>query len=195
MGVDKVALRAVFLDRDGVINQNVVNPSTGKYESPLRAEDVVLHDGVIEALHLLAEKFQLILVSNQPNYAKGKASLETLEKIHNRIFRDIQAAGISFTAVHYCLHHPEGVVEGYSGGCNCRKPSPFFLLQDAARYNISLAESWMVGDRAADIQCGQAAGVKTIRIKEDHPVISEWTQPKADYVANNLFEAARIILG
>lgn len=157
--------RAAFLDRDGVINQNVFNPATEEYEAPLTAADFALIPGVREALRRLqGAGFLLFLVSNQPNYAKGKSSLAELNTIDAKLQRELAAMRVKFAAVYYCLHHPEGDVAGYSGPCVCRKPSPYFLLKAIREFALDMAQSWMVGDRATDILCGRDAGVRTILI-------------------------------
>ena len=156
---------AVFLDRDGVINRLVFNPATGSYESPHRPEAWELLPGVLEALQRLqGAGFALFLVSNQPSYAKGKATLEHLHAIHDRLLAQLAAEKISFTAFYYCYHHPEGSAAGYSGPCACRKPKPFFLLQARDEFQIDLGASWMVGDQDTDVECGSAAGVKTVLV-------------------------------
>ena len=166
MGADeRRGRRAVFLDRDGVINRNVLNPATGEYESPLTVAEFALIPGAREALLRLQEAgFLLFLVSNQPNYAKGKSSLAELDAIDAALRRELAAIGVEFAAFYYCLHHPEGVVAGYSGACICRKPSPYFLLKAIREFGLDAAESWMVGDRTTDVLCGRAAGVRTIYI-------------------------------
>ena len=156
---------AVFLDRDGVLNRNVFNPATRAWEAPHHPDDFVLTPGALPALaRLAAGGFRLFVVSNQPDYALGKASLEAIAAIHHRLAAQLTAAHVEVDAFYYCYHHPRGIVPGYSGDCACRKPSPYFLFQAHDSYGIELAASWMVGDRASDIACGRAAGVRTIRI-------------------------------
>jgi D-glycero-D-manno-heptose 1,7-bisphosphate phosphatase len=117
------------------LNRNVFNPLTGTYDSPHRAEDFELLPGVLKGLALLQETgYRLILVSNQPSYAKGKISLAAIQAIHRRLADTLGGAGISFDAFYYCLHHPDGVIPEFSGRCECRKPSPYFLLQAKARF-------------------------------------------------------------
>ncbi len=157
--------RAVFLDRDGVINRNILNPATGKHEAPLTAADFSLLPRVPQALRQLRRAgFLLFLVSNQPNYAKRKSSLEELNSIDRALRRELARMRVKFAGIYYCLHHPDGEVEGYSGPCACRKPSPHFLLRAIRQFGLDGEQSWMVGDRATDIQCGIAAGVRTILI-------------------------------
>jgi D-glycero-D-manno-heptose 1,7-bisphosphate phosphatase len=193
MGADKpYGHRAVFLDRDGVINRNVLNAATGEYESPLTAEQFEFVPGALDAMRALqAAGFLLFLVSNQPNYAKGKASLETLQSIHDRLIFGLDAAGITFAAFYYCFHHPHGRVEGYSGGCVCRKPSPHFLLKASAEFEVDLQHSWMVGDRTTDIKCGSRAGTRTILIGEGGKRPPEAVRP--DWIFADLLTAVPII--
>lgn len=183
--------RAVFLDRDGVINRNVLNPATSEFEAPLTAKDFELLPGVQQALQRLKSAgFLLFLVSNQPNYAKGKSSLPELDAIDAELRRNLAAMQVEFAATYYCLHHPEGQVEGYSRACACRKPSPYFLLRAAKEFGVDLKESWMVGDRVTDVLCGYIAGVRTILIDDSGagcgPVVP-------DRIATDLMEAAEYI--
>lgn len=192
MGTDEPAgRRAVFLDRDGVINRNVLNAATGKREAPLTAAEFELIPGTREGLQRLRDAgFLLFLVSNQPNYAKGKSSLREMRAIHDRLLWELAAMRVEFAAFYYCLHHPEGIAAGYAGPCVCRKPSPYFLLQAAAEFDVDLAQSWMVGDRAADVLCGRAAGVGTILIDAEGAAVRA---AAPDFVAEDLDTAAKTI--
>ena len=111
MGVGALKKRAaVFLDRDGVINRNVLNPLTGTWESPLTVEDFELMPNVLVALRALRKAgFLLFVVSNQPNYAKAKATLQILKNIHNRLLDILCKEQIEFAAFYDRLHHPHGV--------------------------------------------------------------------------------------
>jgi D-glycero-D-manno-heptose 1,7-bisphosphate phosphatase len=196
VGIDAVTLRpAIFLDRDGVINRNVLDPATGEYGAPLTADKFQLAPRAIEGLLALQlADFPLFLISNQPNYAKGKSTLEDLAAIHRKMQEELDAEGISFADFYYCHHHPLGGVAGYSGPCECRKPSPYFLYKAKEEHGVSLEGSWMIGDRVTDIECGVCAGLRTIRIDEDHPAQRRPGEIKANFEATDLAGAARIIL-
>lgn len=179
---------AVFLDRDGVINYNVFNPASGEYEAPLAAADFVLAPGALHGLRQLQQAgFPLFVVSNQPNYAKGKASLADHFAIDAKMRAQLVDEGIALARVDYCLHHPDGVVAEYSGACACRKPSPYFLLRAMRDFDLDAALSWMVGDRETDVLCGRAANVRTVLIGADHG------KTVADQVAADLAAAAEFI--
>jgi D-glycero-D-manno-heptose 1,7-bisphosphate phosphatase len=185
---------AVFLDRDGVINELVLNTGTGEYEPPHFAEDLVLFPDVIRSLSVLKDAgFDLFLVSNQPDYAKGKTTLEQIRAVHDRFDQILKSEGILFRDYYYCYHHPNGIVPEYSFACECRKPEPYFLLKAARDYGIDLTVSWMVGDRDTDIACGKSAGTRTILIKEPHSAGYSGSE-NPDYRAENLMDAVRIII-
>jgi len=160
--------RAVFLDREGVINKLVFNQLTGEYESPLVPAELEIYPWVMESLHKIKEMgFLLFLVSNQPSFAKGKTSLENLKAVHAKLHEFLEGNGIYFTEYYYCFHHPNGVVPEFTFKCQCRKPSPFFLKKAEADHGLNLPESWLIGDQDSDIYCGQAGGLKTILIEEN----------------------------
>ena len=199
MGIGEVARPAIFLDRDGVLNALVLNPATGRMESPLTAEDFQLLPGVIPALlRLQAHGTPLILISNQPNYALGKSSYPMLGLIHYKLVTELVGAGIHFARYCYCLHHPRGVVQGCSVLCACRKPSPWFLLRARDDFHLSLADSWMIGDQPTDTECGRAAGARTLRIAaaegSDAGTQLRTAEACADAFARDLAEAAEIIV-
>lgn len=189
MGADaEPGRRAVFLDRDGVINRNVLNPATGELEAPLTAAEFEVLPGVPEALRRLqAAGYLLFVVSNQPNYAKGKSTLKELRAVDAAMRDSLDRMHVWTAAVYYCLHHPEGVVPGCAVRCECRKPAPYFLLKAAREFGIDLSRSWMVGDRATDVECGRAAGVRTAFVGEGAEVTG------ADWVGKDLAEASRYI--
>src|SRR5580658_7313224 len=194
MGTDnRGGRRAVFLDRDGVINRNVWNPATLEYESPLTADAFELLPGVLSALAELRRAGYLIfLVSNQPNYAKQKVSMEILDAIHQKLIAATARAGIAWAACYYCFHHPEGFIQGYSGACVCRKPSPYFLFWARRDFGLELSLSWMIGDRESDVQCGRAAGTRTILIADGE---AGGVVVTADHRAVDLAQAVRLISG
>src|SRR5512138_1851345 len=115
--------KALFLDRDGVVDELVWYPSTGEWEAPRSVRDLRMRSGVAEALREANRAGWLIfLITNQPSFAKGKCRLEDLEQVHGRVVEELSRAGVTITDSYVCWHHPDAVVEGY-GRCECRKPS------------------------------------------------------------------------
>ncbi|HRQ81903.1 MAG TPA: HAD-IIIA family hydrolase [Azospirillaceae bacterium] len=183
---------AVFLDRDGVLNEDVFYPHTGEWEAPLAPEDMRLRPGVAAALARLDEAgYALALVSNQAGYAKGKTSLEALWATHRRLLALL--APIAFADCRYSFSHPDGLVPGFSGPSVDRKPSPYPLLVAAAQHGFDLTRSWMVGDRDTDIVCGRAAGVHTVQVANPHAG-DKAGSAVPDYRVADLAAAADVIL-
>ena len=159
--IDRHSLRrAVFLDRDGVLNHNVFYPDTGAWESPRQPHEFVLTAGALPALRALADAgFSLFLVSNQPNVVNGKSTAAALAAMHRELLDALKAVPVEFAGFFYCTHHPR-----VTGPCPCRKPSPYFLRHAAQQHGLALGGSWMIGDRATDMACGRAAGTRTVWI-------------------------------
>ena len=153
--------KAIFLDRDGTIN---------KYVGFLRnIDEFELLPGVPEAIKKINESGYLaIVVTNQPVIARGEVTVPELHEIHNKMETLLGAEGAYLDAVYYCPHHPHrgypGEVEALKIDCECRKPKPGMLLNAAEDFNISLEESWMIGDGENDVRAGKAAGCKTVLI-------------------------------
>jgi D-glycero-D-manno-heptose 1,7-bisphosphate phosphatase len=157
---------AVFLDRDGVLNDLVADPLSGYLESPLTVRDVRLIPGAAAAARGLARGgFILICVSNQPAAAKGAVPVGQLLAVHQRVTDLLAREGVRLAASRLCLHHPQGVVPELSGPCACRKPAPGMLLDAADAVGADPRASWMVGDTDADLAAGRAAGCRTLLIE------------------------------
>jgi D-glycero-D-manno-heptose 1,7-bisphosphate phosphatase len=186
---------AVFVDRDGVINELVPDPVSGRPESPLRVDDVRLIPGAAAALRALADAgWCLVGVSNQPSAAKGTISLTELHAIQARVVGLLAVEGARFDDFRLCLHHPEGVVKELTGECDCRKPAPGMLLAAAADLGLDLGRSWMVGDTDGDVQAGHAAGCRTILVEHRHSAHKRTAELSPNAVVTDLMAAAGIIL-
>lgn len=150
--------KAIFLDRDGVLNQEM-----GDYVC--RLEDFHILDN-FEALKTLQSRgYLLIVATNQGGLAKGWYTEDALAKMHAYLKAEYQKHGVLFTDIFYCPHHPD-----FTGDCDCRKPKPGLLLQGIERYNIDPARSYFIGDRGRDMEAAASAGVKGILIDSDQPL-------------------------
>ena len=166
MGIGAVSRPAVFLDRDGVLVEEVLYPETGEWEGPLRPDDVRLNPGAAAALRGIAAcGFATVLISNQGGHAKGKTTLRALWLAHQRFVDLLAAEGATLSGVFYSYGHPDGVVPHFSGPSLDRKPGPYNALIAAAQLDLDLSRSWMIGDRESDVLCAQAAGVRAILIE------------------------------
>jgi D-glycero-D-manno-heptose 1,7-bisphosphate phosphatase len=181
-------IRAVFLDRDGVINRK---PPEGQYVTCW--EDFHILPGVVEGMALLNRAgFCLIVVTNQRCIAKGLMTVADLEKMHQRMSDFLACAGAIVDGIYYCSHEMEPP-------CGCRKPAPGMLLDAARSRDIDLPASWMIGDSDIDVEAGRNAGCKTARLlaPDDRALETESCRAAssaADIVAPSLTDAVRQIL-
>lgn len=171
--------RAVFLDRDGVINRAIVRD--GKPYPPVSLAELEILPGVHEALEKLHDaSYLLVVVTNQPDVARGTAKREDVELMN--AFLSSQLPIDDFKT---CYHD--------SGDkCGCRKPLPGALLEAAQEHNIDLSKSFIVGDRWRDIEAGASAGCKTFFIDYRY---AEQKPDAPDFIVSSLLEAKKIILG
>jgi D-glycero-D-manno-heptose 1,7-bisphosphate phosphatase len=186
---------AAFLDRDGVLNELVADPSSGGLESPLRVQDVRLVAGAAGAADSLAQAgFALICVSNQPAAAKGKVSVECLLAVHGRVLELLAKEGVTLHDSRLCMHHPRAVVPELSGRCACRKPAPGMILTAARELGLELEISWMVGDTDADIAAGRAAGCRTLLVEHPGSIHKRASEFSPTLRAASLANGANLIL-
>ncbi len=170
--------RAVFLDRDGVLNRSMVR--AGRPYAPTRLEEFEILPGVAECLlKLRGAGFVNIVVTNQPDLTTGKQSRDVLDAMHRRL-----CAELAIDAIRICEHID-------ADRCTCRKPLPGMILDAAQEWNVDLAESWMVGDRWRDIAAGQAAGCRCCFI--DYGYDEKCPDPPYDKV-HSLYQAVVVIL-
>jgi len=185
-----MASKAVFVDRDRTLMEDpgyISDPSAVK-----------LLPGVELAIKSFQQAgFKTVVVTNQSGVARGLLTEETLEKIHAELRRQLAEKGAHLDAIYYCPYHPEGTVDNYAVDSDLRKPKPGMLLKAAKELDIDLRASWMVGDSPRDIEAGQRAGCRTVRVRtrsqpagtqEEHEAV------QADYTVRNLVDAAKVIL-
>lgn len=173
-----MTMRAVFLDRDGVLNRAIVRD--GKPFPPASLAEMEILPGAVEAAQSLARAgFLLIVVTNQPDVARGTTAKETVEDINGAI-----GEAMPIAEFRTCYHDgPDG--------CDCRKPKPGALLAAAREHGIDLERSFMVGDRWRDVEAGRAAGCQTVFIDYGY---DEKQPDHVDFSVGSLEEAARRIL-
>lgn len=170
--------RAVFVDRDGVINRAAVRD--GRPYPPSSADELVFLPGVGEAIDALRRGgFRVIVVTNQPDVATGVQRREVVEAMHDKIRR-----AFAIDDIKACYHADRDA-------CLCRKPKPGMLLQAATEWSLDLRLSFMVGDRWRDIEAGRAAGCQTILIRYPY---DERQAERPDAIVDSLLEASVLIL-
>ena len=182
--------KAVFLDRD-----NTLIEDPGYISDP---DSVRLLPGVELAMKSLSQAgYLLVVVTNQSGVARGMLTEESLKRIHERMVELLSRKGAPVDEIYYCPYHAEGSVPEYAIESDLRKPEPGMLLHASEDMGIDLSVSWMVGDTPADIEAGQRAGCRTIRIRTPHDddrTDDHLEEFQADYTVRNLVEAARVIL-
>jgi D-glycero-D-manno-heptose 1,7-bisphosphate phosphatase len=172
---------AVFLDRDGVIVEDV-----HYLKSPAQLR---ILPGVAQALHTLQERFYIIVVTNQSGVARGLLTEDDLMAIHLALVQHLAVEGVVLDALYYCPHLPEATIEAYQAECSCRKPKPGMLLRAKHDWDIDMAHSFMVGNVPQDIEAGCAAGAKCILLSDGKAAF-----PGAHGLAPDLARAVPLIL-
>jgi D-glycero-D-manno-heptose 1,7-bisphosphate phosphatase len=170
-------MKAAFLDRDGVLNKPVVRD--GKPYPPATAAEFEIYEDAPEAVRRLRGMgFQVLVVTNQPDVARGTQTRTEIEAMHGRL-----RAELGVEDFYVCWHDD-------ADACDCRKPKPGLLRRAALDHGITLSESYMIGDRWRDVDCGHAAGCRTIFIDRGY---SERLRREPDRRTRNLAEAVDII--
>lgn len=182
MGKHEVGRRAVFLDRDGVLNRAVVRD--GRPYPPDRLEDFELYDDAAAGCaRLKAANFLLVVITNQPDVGRGKQDRETVEAMHLRL----RSAIPLLDRIEVCYH----AGENHGEPCECRKPQPGLILRSAADLNIDLGVSYVIGDRWRDVDCARAAGCRAIFIQRDY---EENLRELPDFTVASFNEAVNALL-
>jgi len=182
-------MKAIFIDRDGVINKDPAGWTEHSYVTDPR--DLHILPGVIEALKLLdRHNIKVIVISNQAGVAKGYFTKEMLAKVTSKMLDEIGRNGARIEEVMYCMHRDEDK-------CRCRKPNTGMLERAIDKYNISARETYFIGDGEVDVIAGKKMGLKTIFVlsgKTSSADMKKWPA-KPDYVFNDLLSAVKWLMG
>lgn len=175
---------AAFIDRDGVINEEL--------DYVHRIEDFRLLPGVIDGLGLLQQAgYRLVVVTNQAGIARGLYGEAEFEALTRHMVAMFAAAGVTIAGVYHCPHHPSAGLGAYRRDCDCRKPKPGMLLAAAADLGLALERSVLVGDKLSDIEAGRAAGVARCVLVTSGHALGDAERAAADSVQPGLLDAAR----
>jgi len=187
--------RAIFLDRDGTINEEV-----GYIE---RLDSLRIIPEAYEAIRLInVSSFMAVVVTNQAGVAKGLFNEAFVKQTNERLQEFLRQKGAAIDAFYFCPHHPNEGVPPYRRVCDCRKPAPGLFYQAARDMAIDLAASYMIGDRYRDMEAAHRAGVKGVLVKtgygadvlENIGPDQETPEAKPDHIAENILEAVHWIL-
>jgi D-glycero-D-manno-heptose 1,7-bisphosphate phosphatase len=182
---------AVFLDRDGTINEDVgyITPASRLHIFPYAADAIRL---------LRRAGFAIIVVTNQGGIARGLMTTAFVEETHRRMAARLGIAGARVDGWYYCPHHPEGTVPGLGGPCDCRKPGTALPRAAQAAHRLDLARSWVIGDHWRDVQMGHAIGARALLVRTGHGRDQEAVRPpgqRVEGICDNLMAAAAVVLG
>ncbi len=187
---------AIFLDRDGTINEEV-----GYLDSP---DKLVIFSSAFEAIRLINQSgLKTIVVTNQAGVARGLFGEDLVETIHAALREALRRNGALIDAFYYCPHHPTEGAPPYRQACDCRKPAPGLFLRAARELNLDLSASWMIGDRYNDIEAAHRAGARGVLVKTGYGADAlsgegpdaETPAGRPDLIADDILQAVRLILG
>ena len=191
-------IKAIFLDRDGVVNELVYFPEQGIIDSPFVADQFRLCPGVPDAVkHFQNAGYKVIIASNQPGVAKGHMPFKNFKQICDTMKARLSEKGVSLDGEYYCLHHPEAIVAQYRIDCECRKPKPGLILKAAKDMDIDISSSWFIGDNLSDIKAGKNAGCHTLLLGKMRCELCDLMYNegiKPDVIKLNILEAADYII-
>lgn len=187
-----MAHRAVFLDRDGTLNEQM-----GYINHPSRLK---MLPGVSHAVRRLNQAgFKVVVISNQSGVARGYFPEKLVDEVNQDLAENLAGEGAKLDGVYVCPHHPSAEVPAYRLDCDCRKPRPGLILQAARELDLDLPGSFAVGDRLADVDCARRAGVRAILVRTgygrgEEQYLLPTAKIKPAYVAEDLSEAVDWIL-
>lgn len=189
--------RAVFIDRDGVINEMAYFQDHGFVDSPFKLSQLRLINGVPKAISILNSMgFKVIIISNQPGIAKRKFTEQTFELIRKKMHEIINKQGGVIDDEFYCFHHPDSKIKKYKKHCNCRKPKPGLIEQAILKHNINVKKSFFVGDGIVDMIVAKKVRCASIFVGSLNSTLLTLFKEKKispDYVVKDLLEATNII--
>ena len=178
--------RAIFLDRDGTINKEV--------DLLTDTRQLRLIPGTAKAIRLLKRLgFLVVIVTNQPVIARGEVTEKYMDHIHAVLVRRLEVRGAVIDAIYYCPHHPDASIKKYKIKCRCRKPNTGMITAAAKQFGIQLKNSFMVGDRTADILAGRRAGITTILVGTGYGGADGKHNVAPDFRAKDLGDAVKVI--
>ncbi len=184
--------RAVFIDRDGTLSEEV-----GYINHPSRFSLFPYSASAIR--HLNENGWLAIVITNQAGVARGYFSEDMIQTVHERMAKELESDNAKLDAIYYCAHHPSVGEPPYRLDCDCRKPKPGLISRATEDFDIDLEASWMVGDRYSDIELARNAGLKSLFVLSGYGR-GEWEHQRAtwiekpDLIAENLLEAVRLIV-
>jgi len=191
--------RALMVDRDGVLSDLVYNKAEGQIGSPFRADQLRVFPYTAPALKRIKDElgFKIVVISNQPGVSKRQFTHAELERMNEKIRKELAKVNCAFDGEYYCLHHPDALIPKYKMNCDCRKPKPGLILRAAKELEIDLENSFFVGDALIDVKAGKNAGCKTILVGHLTTFLSDMMQKEnatPDFMVGSLKDVPDLLL-
>jgi len=186
MSNSKKLKKAIFLDRDGVINKE-----KGYVH---KISDFEFEKNALRGLKSINFKEYLVfIVCNQAGIAKGYYTEKDFKKLDCWLRKFLLNEGVKITKTYYCPHHPNATISRYKKECSCRKPAEGLLLKAKREFNIDLNSSYLIGDKTSDILAGKKVGCKTFLVKTGYGGKDNLFKVKPDFIVDDLYEAIKLI--
>ncbi|MBD1581551.1 D-glycero-beta-D-manno-heptose 1,7-bisphosphate 7-phosphatase [Pseudoalteromonas sp. S16_S37] len=178
--------KAIFLDRDGVINVD--------HAYVHKIEDFEFIDGVFEACQqFVAKGYIIVVVTNQSGIGRGYYNEQQFSQLSDWMCEEFAKHRVNISKVYYCPHHPHKALPQFKQECDCRKPSPGMLTQAIEEFDIDVTQSVMVGDKLSDIEAARAAGLGKAILVESGQAFSDTVKSQADHVCASLKQVPNLL--
>jgi len=192
-----VAVKAVLLDRDGIINELIYFPEQGTVDSPFLPDQMKLTPFAASSINRFHEMgFKVFVISNQPGMARDHFDEATFDSISRRMRELLKQGDAYVDGEYYCFHHPQGSREQYRIVCDCRKPKPGLILRAASDHGFSLPDTFFIGDGIVDMKAGRAAGCKTVLVASVNAFLLKLLaeqNAEPDFLVRTLDEAVKVV--
>jgi len=192
-----VTVRAVLLDRDGIINELIYFPEQGTIDSPFIPDQMKLTPFAVSSINRFHEMdFKVFVISNQPGMARAHFNEATFDSISCRMRNLLKQGDAYVDGEYYCFHHPQGSREEYRKVCDCRKPKPGLILKAASDHGFSVPDTFFIGDGIVDVKAGRAAGCKTVLVASVNGFLLELLaahDAEPDFLVRTLDDAVKIV--
>ena len=192
-----MTVRAVLLDRDGIINELIYFPEQGTIDSPFIPDQMKLTPFAVSSINRFHEMdFKVFVISNQPGMARAHFNEATFDSISCRMRNLLKQGDAYVDGEYYCFHHPQGSREEYRKVCDCRKPKPGLILKAASDHGFSVPDTFFIGDGIVDVKAGRAAGCKTVLVASVNGFLLELLaahDAEPDFLVRTLDDAVKIV--
>lgn len=189
--------KAIFLDRDGIINEMIYLEDHGYVDAPSNPQQFRLINGTIKAIKIAKKLcYKIIIISNQPGIAKGYYDKETFDTIREKMHKILEKSDALIDDELYCFHHPNAKILKYKKKCSCRKPSIGLIKKAVRIHSIDLKKSYFIGDGLVDMEAAKKANCRSIFVGNVNSTITELFRKKdiqPEHIAHSLLDAMYFI--